>query len=55
MEAKISAEEVEIQRERDGLAGKGPIQRKEIERDIEQREDIIQGWIHEIRASEEGA
>ena len=52
IEEKISLEEHHIQQKRARLGHTGPVQKAEIEKDIEESEGLIRGWVNEIRTSE---
>ena len=50
IEDQISAEQKHIQQKQERLAkGVGPLQRVEIERDIQDSEGLIRGWINQLR------
>ncbi len=52
IEEKIRLEDNEIARKRARLKIVGPIEKAEIERDIEEREGMVQFWVNQIRSSE---
>jgi hypothetical protein len=53
LRTKISEEEHEIQRKRGRLSGVGPVERGEIEKDIEAREGLVRDYINQVRVCEE--
>jgi hypothetical protein len=53
LRAKISEEEQEIQRKQERLSGVGPVERGEIEKDIETREGLVRDYISQVRIREE--